>query len=165
MKIRKNSLCTLAFTAALGAAFLAPGASALDTGGPVVDDGDTGVEDDGDCPHIGTRPVAARIGATGAIIPCGGTIKLQLEGHGFSGGLEWQGQGCPSFLQVIPAHDKQVHKAGYRIIGTTWVNRINFKYECYDSWLPFDQHCKFLGTSPAGPPALHSYEAPCPWGN
>ena len=151
MQVRKfqNTFRTLALSAACSVALLG-NALALDTSDA----------EGGDCPHIGVETVPGAIGGSGPIIDCDGEVSFQISYEGAGGTLVWKGPDCPTFVQVIPQHDKQVHKMWFRISSTIKFPRKDFYYKCDEGW--FDDECVFDKEKDGVPAVEHSYEQPCP---
>ena len=166
----KTALLTL--TSAVFLAAAAPAAQPVligdgpGVGGPGTDD-DTG--SDGDmgsggsyCEHRGVKTVPSKIGMVGPLIACDGTFNLTVGTDALGGTLTWSGVDCPSFIEMIPSHDKPIQKLHHRLTGYTWVPRQQLRFKCDRGyWWWEGDNCIPAGSNFSLPKVQHFYEMPC----
>jgi hypothetical protein len=115
-----------------------------------------------ECENRGVETVPTKLGMYGPMIDCDGSWNISVDCQGVGADLAWQGVSCPTFIQLIPSHDKAVIKPGFSLDGPPIsVPRKELRFICVEGgWFSGD-NCVPNGETDALPPVKHYYEIPC----
>lgn len=114
------------------------------------------------CPHIGVQWEDPRVSVTGPQI-CNASISINIGVDGIGGTITWTSATCPSYILVVPGHNKQVHKVGYKPGNCQQIPYVKMTFKCVScGFLWLFTCCESTGSSNTTNTVTTCEEFPCP---
>ncbi len=80
------------------------------------------------CSNTGIEYVPPRVVASGGTQCQSSTFQITIGVDGLGGQITITFTGCPSFLQIVPGHNKKTNKPGYNAVNPQPVNHLRQTY-------------------------------------